>query len=122
MLARLVDDPTPITVQRTAARALFAYPYPLNIRELEQALRAAVALADGGEIRLEHLPETIRTYRPPRSELRPEDQALRDRLIELLTEHRGNVSAVGRMLGRAPIQIRRWCRRLGVDLATFRPA
>jgi transcriptional regulator of acetoin/glycerol metabolism len=38
--------------------------WPLNTRELEQALRAAIALADTGEIYLEHLPETIRTYAP----------------------------------------------------------
>jgi DNA-binding NtrC family response regulator len=120
MLGRIAPDPTGITVQRLAARALFMYPYPLNIRELEQALRTAVALADGREIRLEHLPEVIRTYRPHHDHLRPEDQALRDRLIELLREHRGNVTAVGRGLGKAPIQVRRWCRRYGIEIAMFR--
>ena len=120
MLGRLLDDPAAITVQRQAARALLSYPYPLNIRELEQALRAAVALADGGEIRLEHLPEALRAYRPAGGELRPEDRALSGRLVELLREHRGNVTAVGRALGKAPIQIRRWCRRYGIELAAFR--
>jgi transcriptional regulator with AAA-type ATPase domain len=122
MLGRLVDDAPTLTVQRLAARALLTYPYPLNSRELEQALRAAVALADGGEIRLEHLPEAIRTYRPPGGELRPEDQALRDRLTELLRDQQGNVSAVARSLGKAPIQLRRWCRRFGIDISSFRPA
>jgi DNA-binding NtrC family response regulator len=121
MLGRLVDDPTALTLQRQAARALLSYPYPLNVRELEQALRAAVALADGGEIRLEHLPETIRSYRPAGPELRPEDQALRERITELLREHRGNVSAAARVLGKAPIQVRRWCRRYGIEISSFRP-
>jgi DNA-binding NtrC family response regulator len=33
--------------QSRAAFALFTYPCPMNVRELEQALRAAVALASG---------------------------------------------------------------------------
>jgi hypothetical protein len=120
ILDRITDDPSRISIQQAAARALVTYPYPLNIRELEQALRAAVALAEGGEIRLEHLPEPIRTYRATGPELKPEDQALRDRITELLREHRGNVTAVGRSLGKAPIQIRRWCRRFAIEISAFR--
>ena len=120
ILDRLVSDRAGLTIQRRAARALLAYPFPLNVRELEQALRAAVALADGREIRFEHLPEAIRTYKPPGSELRPEDQALRDRINQLLREHHGNVSAVGRALGKAPIQIRRWCRRFNIEISSYR--
>jgi DNA-binding NtrC family response regulator len=120
ILDRIAAERSGLTVQPRAARALLTYGYPLNIRELEQALRVAVALADGREIRLEHLPETIRTCRPSGPELRPEDQALRDRLAELLRDHRGNVTAVGRSFGKAPIQIRRWCRRLGIEIGSFR--
>jgi len=120
LLARIGEDPQRITIQQAAARALVSYAYPLNIRELEQALHAAVALSEGGEIRLEHLPEAVRSYRVSATELRPEEQALRDRIVELLREHRGNVTAVGRMLGKAPIQIRRWCRRFSIEIASFR--
>jgi sigma54-dependent transcription regulator len=120
LLGRVAADPSRVTIDHGAARALVAYPYPLNIRELEQALRAAVALADGTEVRLEHLPEAIRNYRAAGPELRPEDQALRDRICELLGEHRGNVTAVGRSLGKAPIQIRRWCRRFAIEISSFR--
>ncbi len=120
MLGRIATDPAPITVAHQAARAFVSYPYPLNIRELEQALRASVALAEGKEIRLEHLPEALRTYRATGPELRPEDQALRDRILELLRDHRGNVTAVGRSLGKAPIQIRRWCRRFAIEISAFR--
>ena len=45
---------------------------------------------------------------------------LRERVIELLREHTGNVTAVGRAMGKAPIQIRRWCRRLQIELSQFR--
>jgi len=124
LLPRIAEDVAGaggVTIQRAAARALLAYGYPLNVRELEQALRAAVVLADGGEIRLEHLPDAIRGYAPPAAAaLRPEDRAVRERLIEVLREVHGNVAAAGRRMEKAPIQIRRWCRRFGIDLAAFR--
>ena len=121
LLPRVASDPARVSLHRGAARALLRYPWPNNIRELEQALRAAVVLADGGEIRLEHLPEGIRTHVPSAgAALKPEDRALKERLVEVLREAGGNVTQAGRVMGKAPIQIRRWCRRLGVDLAGFR--
>jgi len=119
ILPRVSSTPERITLNCIAARALFRYAWPLNIRELEQALRAAVMLADTGEIRLEHLPEAIRTY-APLANMRPEDRALRDRLIELFREHEGNVSAVARAMGKAHLQIRRWCQRLQINRSQFR--
>jgi transcriptional regulator with PAS, ATPase and Fis domain len=122
ILPRLTRTPDRFTLHRAAARALIRYGWPLNVRELEQTLGSAVALAVTGEIRVEHLPETIRTYVPPNPSLnRVEDRVLRERLIELLRNHDGNVSAVARILGKAPMQIRRWCVRLQVELAQFRP-
>jgi DNA-binding NtrC family response regulator len=123
ILARLGsrDANHEVALHRVAARALLRYSWPLNIRELEQMLRSAVALCDGGAIGLEHLPETIRSYQPAMlPELDRSDRALRERVIELLRETEGNVAAVGRAMDRAPNQIRRWCRRLGIDLRMFR--
>jgi transcriptional regulator with PAS, ATPase and Fis domain len=121
ILPRLGDDAAQVSFHRQAARALLGYAYPNNVRELEQALRAAVVLAGGREIRLEHLPEAIRDYvAPAAAALRPEDQALRERLIEILRETHGNVTAAGRAMNKAPIQIRRWCRRFAIDLSSFR--
>ena len=121
LLPRLTPHADRITLHRSAARLLLRYGWPLNIRELEQALRAAVALVDDGEIRAEHLSDAIRAYvLPSLASLRPEDRLLRERVIELLREQGGNVTAVGRAMGKAPIQIRRWCRRLQIDLAQFR--
>jgi transcriptional regulator with AAA-type ATPase domain len=121
ILPRVAPSPERITLHRSAARAMLRYAWPLNIRELEQALRAAVALADTGEIRFEHLSEAIRTYAPPSlASMRPEDRVLRERVVELLREHAGNVSAVARAMGKAPIQIRRWCHRMQIELSQFR--
>jgi len=121
ILPRVTAQPERITLHRSAARALFRYAWPLNIRELEQALRSADLLVDTGEIRLEHLPEVIRSYVPPSvSDMRLEERALRERMIELLRDHEGNVAAVARAMGKAPFQVRRWCKSMQLELAQFR--
>jgi transcriptional regulator of acetoin/glycerol metabolism len=126
LIARILPtataDPTRITLSKSAARTLFRYDWPQNIRELENAMRAAVGLCDAGEIRPEHLPRAIREHHlpPPGAELSAKDRALREQLIALLRESGGNVSAVGRALQRAPVQIRRWCNRLRIDVSDFR--
>ncbi len=98
ILPRVAPEPERITLHRSTAHALFRYAWPLNIRELEQVLLAAVALTDTGEIHLEHLPEAIRMYQPgpTATAMLPEDQALGELLTKLLREHGGNVGAVGR--------------------------
>jgi len=121
ILPRLGDLGGKVRFHRQAARALLAYSYPLNVRELEQALHAAAVLAEGQEIRLEHLPEAIRGHVARAAPaLRPEDRVLRERLIEILRETRGNVTAAARAMDKAPIQIRRWCRRLDGRVASRR--
>jgi transcriptional regulator with PAS, ATPase and Fis domain len=105
-----------VRLEREAARALFLYSWPLNVRELEQALRAALALAGGARIGLGHLPGALRGG----GGARDGELALRDELVHLLSRHGGNVSAVARDKGVARVQVRRWCRRLGLDPETFR--
>jgi transcriptional regulator of acetoin/glycerol metabolism len=120
ILPRICARPERITLHRDAACALLRYPWPQNIRELEQALRSAVALCDDGKLRIAHLPAAIASYRPAGSLLSAGDAELRTRLVELLEGSSGNVAAVARAMARAPIQIRRWCRRLQIDLAAYR--
>ncbi len=114
-----------------AARALLAYRWPLNIRELHQAMASAVALATGDVIERAHLPNEVTDAvapppPPPSPPTLPEtpaaedDAALRDRVVGLLHEHRGNVAAVARVVGKAPAQVHRWMRRFGIDPDTYR--
>jgi transposase-like protein len=41
-------------------------------------------------------------------------------LISLLTEHKGQVAAVARAMGKARMQIHRWIQRYDLDLETYR--
>jgi len=55
------------TVAPEAMEALLAYPWPGNIRELENLLERVAVLADGTEIRVEDLPEDVLHPAPQRS-------------------------------------------------------
>jgi transcriptional regulator with GAF, ATPase, and Fis domain len=132
LLQRQVDDRvSKISFSCDAARALLLYDWPLNVRELEKCLAASVVLSGMGRIELEHLPVRIRT--PPsksgsapttrsnkQESLRETDRRRREELLALLREHRGNVSAVARALGKARIQVQRWIKRYRIDRRTPR--
>jgi transcriptional regulator of acetoin/glycerol metabolism len=125
VLAQVAGERAPrLTLTPEAARALLRYSWPLNIRELRQAMASAVALAIDDVIDVQHLPAELTA--PPSSRTRESsppfvDDVLRDRLIALLHENRGNVTAVARAMGKAPAQINRWMRRLVIDPDAFRP-
>ncbi|MCU1277368.1 MAG: HlyD family secretion protein [bacterium] len=107
-------------------RALLRHSWPLNVRELEHCLRAALALSPE-RIDVEHLPATVRdpaaangappggAGRPARS-LTVEQQARRDELRALLVEHRGNISEVARRLGKDRVQVQRWIKLFALSL------
>jgi len=109
-----------------AARALFRYDWPLNVRELEKALALALALSSDGSVDLAHLPPALRTMSPqpsaqaPVAALPEEELQRREELVALLREHRGNVTAVARVLGKARVQVQRWMRRYRIQPAIFR--
>jgi transcriptional regulator with GAF, ATPase, and Fis domain len=107
-----------------AARLLLRYPWPLNVRELEQALATAVVLAKHELVRADHLPDSVRSGRPPGAPkpvvLNETDQRVREQVIAALREHQGNVSAVARALDKDRKQIQRWIKRFGLDPASYR--
>jgi transcriptional regulator with AAA-type ATPase domain len=107
------------------ALALLRHPWPLNVRELDQALVRSWLLADrgvmsegqigprsaDGELVVED--GTTRT-------LSPADADLRRRLVEQLTVAHGNVSRVARALGKGRVHLHRLMKRLDVDPKRFR--
>jgi DNA-binding NtrC family response regulator len=107
-----------------AGRALYRHEWPLNVRELEQALATATVLASEGIIELSHLPQAVRepeaadeTLSRPLSE---EDLRLKERLVAAMQAHGGNISGVAREMGKARMQIHRWLRRFQLDPDSFR--
>jgi transcriptional regulator with AAA-type ATPase domain len=120
----------PPILRASAGRLLFRYGWPLNIRELEQTLRRAIALSGGQHISTNHLPETLTnpalaaafgdrrspSGRPPGMS----DDQLRSELVEQLKKHRGNISGVANAMGKARTQINRWLRRFEIDPGLFR--
>jgi DNA-binding NtrC family response regulator len=101
-----------------AAWALCRHRWPLNIRELDQAIGAAVAVAQGERIDLQQLPEQV-AGRAPAAAI---EAARRDELLALLRDHRGNLAAVARALNTSRAQIHRLLRRYSIDLESFRSA
>jgi DNA-binding NtrC family response regulator len=120
MLAELVPPTTQLA--GVVARALFAYGWPRNVRELVRALERAVALAGGAELALAHFSEEIATARfvAPTPVQAPGEDARRDELVVLLEKHKGNVSKVAVELGRVRQQVQRWLKRYGLDPERYR--
>jgi transcriptional regulator of acetoin/glycerol metabolism len=129
-LLRRLDPANRARLTPAAARALFAYAWPRNIRELERALAGGLARTSDGMIDLEHLPEDIaacieREAAPagaptPAPSVDPDDEALRAAIVDALVRNDGNVTAAARELGKHREQVHRWARRLGIDLNSFR--
>ncbi len=122
-----------VRISPAALRGLVCHDWPRNIRELERVLATARVVADGAPIELAHLPDAIRASAArgtiavgpaPIAALAPEvppaELSERDELARKLVDHRGNVSAVARDLGKHREQVQRCIRRYGLDLASFR--
>ena len=106
-----------------ARRAIEAWPWPGNIRELKTALRVAIVLADDPILELEHLPPEVQQLGAPDP---PSDTASPARGVALaaveaqavsraLHEARGNVSEAARRLGVARSTLYRMMERHGIS-------
>ena len=84
-----------------APRPLFLlqqYPFPGNVRELQNAIEHAFVMCDGEELRPEHLPEHITGATALSA--RPTNGTSKRHLIEdTLKRHGGNRSAAASELG-----------------------
>jgi sigma-54 dependent transcriptional regulator, acetoin dehydrogenase operon transcriptional activator AcoR len=143
-------DVARVTLTPTVGRALLAYDWPHNVRELQQALAAALVLADDGAITSATLPPAIAAAiaapaprasiaapaprasiaapaprasiaaPAPNTSTSRDDEQLRLTLVEHLRTHCGNVAAVARAMGKAPMQVHRWMKRFALDPADYR--
>ena len=57
LLSKETSDGRPAAIEMDAFRCLLTYDWPGNIRELRNVIRTALAICDGGVVRLRDLPE-----------------------------------------------------------------
>jgi DNA-binding NtrC family response regulator len=112
--------PAGAVLAAATTRALFAYAWPRNIRELARVIERAVALAGGGEITPAHLPDEIAQATWPARTAADAGDDRRAELVRLLEKHRGNVSKIAAEMGRVRQQVQRWLKRYGLDPERYR--
>lgn len=104
-----------------AAHALFCYPWPRNVRELEGCIATALALCDSGTIDLVHLPpELQRPFHAVRDsggdtidtiELTEQDLKKRAEIIAVLRARSGDLITNTESLMKARGQFQSWLAR-----------
>lgn len=124
IIARLAGDfgMRPPRLTEKAIKALQAYAFPGNVRELENILERALALALGDEIDLEDLHlepqdcELEQGFARPGSGLLQDylDQVERQAIVEALGKTAGNRTAAARVLGVTFRSLRYRMERLGM--------
>jgi DNA-binding NtrC family response regulator len=113
------------------------HSWPYNVRELASAVKRAASVSERSVLDAEDLPETVtscmKDYGKPlmegasRASVVPAapdaanvaksryERPTPAELEALLREHRGNIAAVGRVLGKDRAQIHRWIQMFGID-------
>ncbi|MEW6200566.1 MAG: sigma 54-interacting transcriptional regulator [bacterium] len=100
---------------------LMRYPFPGNVRELENIIEHAFVLCRGNRIEMKHLPREIveseETLHPStRDDGFPLAQAERQIIIDALNAHEGNRSKAAETLGISKVTLWRKMKKLGIDL------
>jgi DNA-binding NtrC family response regulator len=127
---------TPVTeIDSDAMQALLQHDWPGNVRELENAIKSAVAFADGAVIRRANLPDSLSpklVRRSPGSTLIDIDRRLpaltddligqieREYFLRLLTEFHGNVARCARHSGLSRRSVAQKLQKYGLDRIQYK--
>lgn len=111
----------PPALSREALSKIYDYPFPGNVRELQNAMERAVTFCEGGEIKPEHLPERIQQASQLSNKhalspgegreslpLRPLSDVQRDYVRYVLRETAGNKRKAAEILGVTRRTLYRW--------------
>lgn len=125
-LPRCTDAPADCTIPLEIMERLRDYPWPGNIRELENALRHVALFSRGEPVELRHFPEEIRTWVATSGEeggesgrryIAPDDREAEQRMIlAALRAARGNKTHAARELGMSRSTLWAKLQRFGGDI------
>jgi two-component system response regulator AtoC len=87
------------SIAAPAYEALLAYPWPGNIRELNNVITYSHAIGEGPTLHLEDLPPELRGEAPPDESDISLEQNERDRILMLMQQHKGHKQKVADDLG-----------------------
>ena len=114
------NDGRPAAIEVDAFEHLLAYSWPGNIRELRNVIRTALAICDGGVVKLSDLPSEVRLAQTRSVEPTPkptsEEPAQREALLQLIRECAANMSLVAQRLGVSRNTLYRRCKHLGIPV------
>jgi transcriptional regulator of acetoin/glycerol metabolism len=120
-LAAETSDSRPAAIEVDAFQQLLAYRWPGNVRELRNVIRTALAICDGGVVRLRDLPSEVRdsdsgeSARAVQQHTDPQ-YSEREQLLRCLRECDGNMSQAAKKLGVSRNTLYRRCKRLDITL------
>jgi transcriptional regulator of acetoin/glycerol metabolism len=128
LLSAETSDGRPVAIEMDAFQRLMDYDWPGNIRELRNVIRTALAICDGGVVRLRDLPSEVRTgavggTAASRSEepasydghsLSPIEAAERQALVKAIRDTEGNMARAATLLQVSRSTLYRRCRRLHI--------
>jgi transcriptional regulator of acetoin/glycerol metabolism len=134
LLGAETNDGRPVAIETDAFRRLLDYSWPGNIRELRNVIRTALAICDGGVVRLRDLPSEVRLGdtseaaapgrspvagavgedAPPHGALSPIEAAERQALVKAIRTTEGNMARAASLLQVSRSTLYRRCRRLGI--------
>ncbi|MHA6792296.1 sigma-54-dependent Fis family transcriptional regulator [Pseudonocardia bannensis] len=111
MLAELAPH-RDVRLTRDALRLIMRYRWPGNVRQLKQALSAALSKRPVGALEAHDLPAFC--HSTPRSTLRHVDEVERDAIVKALNDANGNRVAAAKALGLARSTLYRKIRHYGI--------
>jgi len=135
LLGAETSDGRPVAIEMDAFQRLLDYEWPGNIRELRNVIRTALAICDGGVVRLRDLPSEVRTQNPTivadcssfaedksaeaqigyrGSPLPPIEAAERQALLKAIRDTDGNMARAAALLQVSRSTLYRRCKRFAI--------